>query len=283
MATKLRRDTRGARRALGSCLLLGLAALPIPPAALAETGDGDTPPAGGVPDPDGPVTAGQLARGEIDVPGVPLDDDPFRAFAMADRFEYRSNEGEPKYLWDFFAYAGGDYHRLWIRSEGEGAFDGDAEAAELQVLYSRAVTPYWNAQVGLRHDFRPTPETDYLVIGVEGLNVYWTGVEADLYVSADGDVSSRFEIEYDELLTQRLILQPRLEVDVQFQDVDEENLGAGVTSFETGLRLRYEIAREFAPYVGVSWSRRVGKTANRLPDDEDPGTVSAVAGVRAWF
>lgn len=251
--------------------------------AVAQSRDPDTPPAGGVPDPDGPVTADELARGDIDVPGVPLDDNPFRVFAIADRFEYQSNDGEAKYVWDAFAYAGGDYHRLWIETEGEGLFDGETEAAELQVLYSRAITPYWNAQIGLRHDFRPEPETDYLVLGLEGLNVFWTAVEADLYISEDGDVSAAFEMEYDQLLTQRLKLQPRLEINVQFQDIEEANLGAGVTDYSADLRLRYEIAREFAPYIGLSWLQRVGETADLLPEGEDAGTLSGVAGVRAWF
>lgn len=276
---------RGPDRAGRTCGALGGALAGALALASASAGaqdyTPDTPP-DPVPDPDGPVTADELARGTVEVPGVPVHDNEPRVFVSADRFEAQSNDGDAKYVWDVFGYAGGDYHRLWVESEGEGLFDGGTEGAELQLLYSRAITPYWNAQVGWRRTFEPE-ETDYLVIAAEGLNVFWTGVEVDLYVSEDGDVSGAAEIEYDEPLTQRLFLQPRFEVNVQFQDIEEEGLGAGITDYETGLRLRYEIVREFAPYVGVSWAQKVFETADLLPEGEEAGTLSAVAGVRAWF
>ena len=278
LATEKRRAV-SARAAVPKVLPWLALALCAPAAAQEFTPD--TPP-DPVPDPDGPVTADQLARGTVDVEGDPVHDNPFVVFGITDRFEYQSNDGDGKYVWDVFGYAGGDYNRLWIESEGEGVFDGDTEAAELQLLYTRPITPYWNAQIGWRHTFEPD-ETDYLVIAAEGLNVFWTGVEADLYVSEDGDVSAAFEIEYDEPITQRLILQPRFEFNVQFQDVEAQNLGAGITGYETGLRLRYEIRRELAPYVGVSWAQTVFETADLLPEGEDAGTLSAVAGVRFWY
>lgn len=264
------------RPALAVCLALAA----LTPAA-AQDFTPDTPP-NPVPDPEGPVSADDLARGAIDVEGVAVHDNPFVVFGSADRFEYQSNDGEAKYVWDVFGYAGGDYHRLWIESEGEGLFDGSTEAAELQLLYTRPITPYWNAQIGWRHTFEPD-DTDYLVIALEGLNVFWTGVEADLYISEDGDVSAAFEIEYDEPLTQRLILQPRLEIGAQFQDIEERRLGAGITGYEAGLRLRYEIRRELAPYVGISWAQTVFETADLLPEGVDAGTFSGVAGVRFWY
>ncbi len=233
-------------------------------------------------DPDGPVGPGDLARGDIDVEGVPVHDNAFRAFAITDRLEYQSNDGDDKYVWDVFGYVGGDYNRLWIESEGEGLFDDDVESADLQVLYSRAVTPYWNLQAGWRRTFEPE-ELDYFVLSAVGLNVYWTGMDLDLYVSEDGDVSGAFEMEYDELFTQRLKLQPRLEFGFQFQDIEERDIGAGITDYEVGLRLRYEIVREFAPYVGISWAQPVFETADLLPDGEDDGVLSGVLGVRMWY
>lgn len=234
-------------------------------------------------DPRGPVTAEQLARGTFDVEGEPVHDNPILAFGIFDRLELRSGDGEDGYLFDGFAFVGGDYNRLWMELEGEGKIDGDLEAAQFQLLYNRAITPYWNFQIGARRDFKPEPELSYGVIGVEGLNVYWTGIEANLYVSEDGDVSADFEVEYDEFLTQRLILQPRFEIAAQAQDVAERDLGSGLTSYEVGLRLRYEIRREFAPYVGVSWAETLGETADMLPPGEDAGKLSAVAGLRVWF
>ena len=253
-------------------------------AATAAQGQGPTPgtPPDPIHDPDGPVSPADLARGDIDVEGVPVHDNAFRAFVMADRLEYQSNDGDDKFVWDVFGYAGGDYNRLWIESEGEGLFDGDVGSADLQLLYSRAVTPYWNLQAGWRRTFEPE-ELDYLVLSAVGLNVYWTGMDLDLYVSEDGDVSGAFEMEYDELFTQRLKLQPRLEFGFQFQDIEERNIGAGITDYEVGLRLRYEIVREFAPYVGISWAQPVFETADLLPDSEDEGVLSGVLGVRMRY
>ena len=234
-------------------------------------------------DPEGPVTPIELATGQFDVAGEPVHDNPIIRFAILDRLEWQSREGQDAYVFDGFGFVGGDYNRLWFELEGEGRFDGDLEASELQVLYNRAITPYWNFQVGLRHDFKPEPELTYAVLGFEGLNTYWTGIEANLYVSEDGDVSGDFEIEYDEFLTQRLILQPRFEVAAQAQDVAKLDLASGLTNYEVGLRLRYEIRREFAPYVGISYARTVGDTADLLPAGEDAGTFSVVAGLRVWF
>ena len=121
------------------------------------------------------------------------------------------------------------------------------------------------------------------MLSAVGLNIYWTGVELDLFVSEDGDVSGVFEFEYDELFTQRLKLQPRLELGFQFQDIEERDIGAGITDYEVGFRLRYEIVREFAPYIGISWAQPVFETADLLPDDEDDGVLSGVLGVRMWY
>jgi len=236
-------------------------------------------------DPAGPVTAEDLARGTIEVEGEPVDDNELVIFGMLDRFELRSGEGEGEegYLFDGFGYIGGDYNRLWLEVEGEGKLDGDLEAAQLQVLYSRAITPYWNLQFGLRRDFKPDPSLSYAVIGAEGLDFYWSQIEADLYVSEDGDVSSSVEIQYSEFLTQRLVIEPRFAFNAQAQDVPDLDLGSGITDYEIGVRMRYEFTREFAPYVGVSWTETVGGTADLLPPSEDAGVFSVVAGVRFWF
>jgi copper resistance protein B len=234
-------------------------------------------------DPRGPVTAEELARGNISVPGEPVHDNEFRVLGMFDRLEYQSREGTPTYVWDAFGYAGGDYNRLWIESEGEGGFNGPLESADLQVLYSRAITAYWNVQVGARRTFGAGPSRWYAVLAAEGLNIYWSQIEADAYLSEKGDLSGAFEVEYDAMLTQRLVAQPRFEVGLQAQDVPELGVGAGFTTVEAGLRVRYEIVREFAPYVGVSWVQKVGETAAMLPAGKSSSAVSAVAGVRMWF
>lgn len=206
-------------------------------------------------------------------------------FALGERLEYQSNEGEPLFLWDAQGWYGGDVNRFWVKTEGEYLFDESAfEEAEVQALYSRAVTPFFDLQAGLRWDFAPDPDTAHAVIGVEGLAPYWFEIDAAAFVSEDGDVSARIEAEYEILFTQRLILQPRTELEFAVQDVPARGIGSGLRSAELGGRLRYEIVREIAPYVGVEWSRAVGETADfARSEGEGVSAVSVVAGLRLWF
>ena len=206
-------------------------------------------------------------------------------YVQGDRFEYGSGNGNPHLLWDAQGWYGGDIHKLWVKIKGDVLLDGgEVEDAEVQALYSRALTPFFGFQAGVRHDIEPGPERTYGVIGLQGLAPYMIEVDAAAFVSNKGDVSARVELEYDLLITQRLIVQPRAEVNVAFKDVPERGIGSGLSSAEVGLRLRYEIKREFAPYIGVSWSRAVSTTAdfNRAAG-EDPSIVSFVAGIRFWF
>ena len=206
-------------------------------------------------------------------------------FVLGERFEYRSNEGAPIFLWDAQGWYGGDKNKLWIKTEGEYSFDAEAfEDAEVQALWSRAIARYFDLQAGVRHDFAPASDRTFGVIGVQGLAPYWFEIDAAAFVSGDGDISARIEVEYELLLTQRLILQPRTELNFAIQDVPQNEVGSGLSTAELGLRLRYEIKREFAPYIGVSWERAVGETADfARADGEDPASVSFVAGVRFWF
>ncbi|MCE2510562.1 MAG: copper resistance protein B [Alphaproteobacteria bacterium] len=206
-------------------------------------------------------------------------------FLQAERLEYRSNEGSGLLFWDAEGWYGGDIHKLWVKTEGEYRFEADElEGAEVQVLYSRAIAPYFDLQAGLRYDFRPDPSKTYGVLGIEGLAPYWFEIDAAMFVSEDGDVSANLEAEYEILLTQRLILQPRIEFNFAVQDVREIGVGSGLSEVEAGLRLRYEIERKAAPYIGVSWNRKVGDTADFARDEgEDVESVSFVAGFQLWF
>ncbi|EXS68579.1 copper resistance protein CopB [Sphingobium sp. Ant17] len=199
-------------------------------------------------------------------------------------FEYQARKGQNGYRWDGEAWYGGDIHRLTIKTEGEGSFKGGVDTAEVQALYSRAIDPYWNLQTGVRYDIQPRPSHPYATIGLEGLAPGWFEVETALFLSNEGDLHGRLDAYYDQRITQKMVLQPRVEVNVSAQDVPHHRIGSGVSNVELGLRLRYEIAREFAPYVGVSYERRVGDTARfaRL-DGEDPSSTSFVAGIRFWF
>lgn len=261
------------RTRAGLLLLLTVAFLARP--ALAEQGTWDA--ARKHYDPEAMEEAKRAAQAEHG--GHPL------LFLEAERLEYRSNEGSGLLLWEAQGWYGGDIHKLWVKTEGEYLFEADElEEAEVQLLYSRAVTPYFDLQAGLRYDFRPDPSKTYGVLGIEGLAPYWFEIDAAMFVSEDGDVSANLEAEYEILLTQRLILQPRIEFNFAVQDVREIGVGSGLSEAEAGLRLRYEIERKVAPYVGVSWNRKVGETADFARDDgEDVESVSFVAGFRLWF
>jgi copper resistance protein B len=193
---------------------------------------------------------------------------------MLNLAEVTVRDGRDGYRWNGEYWRGGDIDRLTIKSEGEGTRGRKPEGAEAQLLWSHAVDPYWNLQAGLRQDFRPDPDRTHLAIGVEGLAPYWFEV----------DVSARLESWYDQRITQRLVLQPRIELNLSADDVPERGIGKGLSEAELGLRLRYEIEREFAPYVGVSHAHRFGRTARltRAAGD-DARETSLVVGLRFWL
>jgi copper resistance protein B len=203
---------------------------------------------------------------------------------LLDRTEAVFREGRNGYAWDWEGWYGGDYNRLWVKTEGEAEFGEAVESAEIQALYSRAINPWFNLQAGLRYDVRPEPDRAHLVVGVQGLAPYWFEVDAAVFLSDEGDLTARLEVEYDQRITNRLILQPRVEFDLAAQDVPELGIGSGLATVEAGLRVRYEIKREFAPYVGVQYERRIGDTARfARAEGEDVGGWSFLVGLRSWF
>ena len=202
---------------------------------------------------------------------------------MVDRLEAKIGEGEDLYLWDGQGWYGGDIDKLWVKSEGEGAFGGTVEAAEIQALWSHAIGPWFDLQTGVRYDTEPEGRA-HAVLGVQGLSPYMFEIDAAAFLSDEGDLTARIEAEYDQRITQRLILQPRAEVSLSAQDIPAIGVGAGISSVEAGLRLRYEIAREFAPYVGVGYEAKVGTSADYArAAGEDPSRFSLLIGIRTWF
>jgi copper resistance protein B len=198
--------------------------------------------------------------------------------------EYQAHKGGDGDRWDGEAWLGGDIDRIVLKSEGSGTFGGQIESAEVQALYGRALDPYWNLQAGIRQDLGPGPRRTYAVVGVEGVAPYWLELEGALFLSNKGDLLGRVEGYYDQRITQDLVLQPRAELNLAAQDVPENAIGAGLSDIELGLRLRYERVREFAPYVGVSWERKLGATADYARGRGEPGGgTSFVAGIRSWF
>ena len=203
---------------------------------------------------------------------------------LVDQLETRIGEGRDGYRWDAEGWYGGDINKLWIKTEGEGGFSQKPEAVEVQALWSRAITPWFDAQAGLRYDFRPDPERAHLVLGVQGLVPYFFELDAAAFLSDEGDVTARIEAEYDQLITQRLILQPRAELSLAAHEVEEIGLGSGFTNIEAGVRLRYEFTPEFAPYIGVEYERSLGQTADFAREEgEEVDALHFLVGLRVWF
>jgi len=208
---------------------------------------------------------------------------PFGRF-LAEQLEYRTGDGESGVNWDAEAWIGNDDHKAWFKTEGEKPTDGKLEKGEVQALYVRRISDFFDAQVGVRYDVKPEPSRGFAVLGVQGLAPYFIEIDAAVFLSHEGEASARFKAEYDLPITQRLVLQPKLEVNAALQDVPDRHVGQGFNNVELGLRLRYELVREFAPYVGVNWDRKLGETADfARRDGERTATLSLVAGVRFWF
>jgi len=203
---------------------------------------------------------------------------------LVDRAETRVRNGRDGYLLDIQAWYGGDINKLWLKSEVEVPWGKKPEHAEVQALWSRAIGPWFDLQAGARFDPQPGPNRSHLVLGVQGLAPYWWEVEGAVFLSNKGDVTARAEAEYDLRITQKLILQPRAEIDLSLQDVSELAIGSGLTNASLGLRLRYQISPLVAPYIGVEYERAFGDTRSFLRGEgEDSGGFNLLAGVRFWF
>jgi copper resistance protein B len=187
------------------------------------------------------------------------------------------------YAWEAEALYGGDINRFVLTTEGEGEFGGSVHDADVEALWSHAIGPWFDMRAGVRLDLEPETRS-HLALGVQGLAPWMIHVDAMAYLSDKGDVTATIEADHDMRITQSLILQPRVEFDLAAQDVPERGLGAGLSSVEAGLRLRYEITRQFAPYVGVQWEQALGKTRRMArAAGDDASEVAVLLGLRAWF
>lgn len=212
-----------------------------------------------------------------------MDDDPLLTMLVVDQLEIRNNDGRDPLVWDAEGWIGKDLHKLWIKTEGEYV-DSRVEEVELQALYSRAVAPFWDIQLGWRRNIRPTSNRDWLAFGVKGLAPYFFDIDAALFVGDAGRTSARLQVEYEIMLTQRLVLVPEIELNLYGKDDPATGIGSGLSNIEAGLRLRYEIRREFAPYIGLNWTKLYGDTADFARAEEvDTDDIQFVFGVRAWF
>jgi copper resistance protein B len=230
-------------------------------------------------DPD--VYADGLALGHM--PGMDMEDDVIRAQLLLDRLEvFRSSDSHGQAI-DAQGWIGGDIDKLWLKVDGERA-EGKLGATRTEALWNHAIATYWGLQAGVRHDFGDGPGRTWAAFGFQGLAPYWFDLQATAYVGQGGRTALRFEPEYDLLLTQRLILQPNVKVNLYGKNDRERGIGSGLSDMEAGLRLRYEFSRKFAPYVGVVYNRKFGDTARYASDaGKSASETRLVGGVRIWF
>jgi copper resistance protein B len=215
--------------------------------------------------------------------GHPAHDNGTQQYVLLDRLEGWDADPGTGAAWALQGWWGTDLDRLWLRSEGERV-DGRTEGADVEVLYGRSIARWWDVVAGVRHDFDPGRSQDFAAIGVMGLAPYLFEVQATAYLGQSGRTAARIEVEYEMLLTNRLILQPMVEADFHGRNDERRGIGSGLSTAEAGLRLRYEINRQFAPYVGIVRERAFGRTADfRRAEGEDPSDTRVVAGFRVWF
>ncbi|NVZ22269.1 copper resistance protein B [Pseudomonas costantinii] len=215
--------------------------------------------------------------------GHRVHDSAINSMLLINQLEWQRADDGSALSWDIKGWVGGDIDRLWVRTEGERS-DGRTESAEAQALWGHAISPWWDVVGGVRQDFKPGDGQTWAAFGVQGMALYNFEAEATMFVGESGRTAARLEGDYDILLTNRLILQPTAELNFYGRNDPQRRVGAGLSESEVGLRLRYEVRREFAPYVGVTWNRSYGQTAQYARDeDEDISQLRWVVGVRLWF
>jgi copper resistance protein B len=230
-----------------------------------------------------PLTDADRAAAFPDLHGHAMRDNDVNYFVLFDQLEWEIGSGADAFAWDTKGWVGRDLDRFWFRSEGIGGEDG-LDEAHADLLYGRAISRWWNAVGGLRQDADPGPPQTWAAVGVQGLAPYWFDIEATAYVGGSGRTEFRVETEYSFLLTNRLILQPLLELSVFGKDDPEREVGRGLSTLNAGLRLRYEFRRELAPYVGLTWDRSFFGTADYQEAAGEPvGRTRFVVGLRFWM
>ncbi len=206
-----------------------------------------------------------------------MEDDPVVTMLLMNRFEVLDNDKNTR-VWEGSFWIGYDISKIYVYSEGEATSDG-LETSQNELVYSRAITAFWDAQIGLVYDKNADASKTWGEVAISGLAPYYFETRAALLVNSDGNIGLRFDTKYEALLTQKLILTPSLEADFYTKDDPDMNLGSGLSNIEAGLRLRYEFVREFAPYIGVTWDKTFGNTKNFNPIDQ----TNLMVGIRFWF
>ncbi|MDN7753437.1 copper resistance protein B [Burkholderia gladioli] len=212
-----------------------------------------------------------------------MGDTELHSYFVFDQLEWQRRAAGGTLNWNGNGWIGGDLDRLWLRTEGSRV-GSRLEDAEIQALWGHSITPWWHLIAGVRHDFRPSAAQTWLAFGIQGLALYNFESEVTAFVGQRGQASLRVEGRYDLLITNRLILQPSLEANLFAKNDAARGQGAGLGDTSLGLRLRYEVDRQFAPYLGISWDRSYGNSARMVVREGGRRSeLSVLAGVRVWF
>ncbi len=230
-----------------------------------------------------PVTDDDRRAAFPEVHGHEVHDTAVHYKVLFDQLEWQYLHGKHGLRWDSSNWIGGDINRLWVKTEGE-AVDGVVDDADVRLLYGRSFSRWWDWVAGVRHEFRPSPSHTWFTVGLHGVAPQWFEIDAMAYIGPNGHTGARVEAEYEALVTNRLILQPLVELSFAGTDDPDRGIAAGLTTGEVGFRLRYEIRRELAPYVGVVWHQKLFGTGDIARDQGgDAGGWHVVAGFRTWF
>jgi copper resistance protein B len=217
------------------------------------------------------------------MPGMHMLDDAALGMLLIDRLEYFDGRDGNGVALDAQGGYGTDANKLWVKVEGERSA-GRLQDLRTEALWAHPIGIYWSTQLGVRHDFGTGPGRTWAAFGLQGLAPYWFDVEPTVYIGQSGRAAFRFESEYELLLTQRLILQPRFEMNLYTKDDPRRFVGSGLSDIDMGLRLRYEITRKFAPYIGVTYENKFGHAADfARGEGEKPSALRFTVGVRTWF
>lgn len=232
-----------------------------------------------------PVSDGSMAE-DVPMPfpgAMHMDDDPVLSKLMINALEYRfGDNNENSLALDAEAWVGKDLNKLWLKADIESE-DGEIAEAELQALYSRAIAPFWDFQVGVRKDFEPVSR-EWAVLGLKGTAPYQLDVDASLFFGKGGQVGARLNTEYELMLSQKTSLVPELGANFYTKDDQEAGIGSGLSDLDISLRLKHELKREFAPYIGINWSKSFGNKADMLKQSGEKTSDTQLAlGVEAWF
>jgi copper resistance protein B len=230
-----------------------------------------------------PLTDADRAAVYKSARGHQVHDTALNSFFILEKLEWQDADDGSALNWEAQGWIGGDVDRLWLRSEGERT-NGKTENAEVQALWGHSISPWWDLVGGVRQDFKPGDPQTWAAFGIQGLALYNFEAKATVYLGEGGQTAARLEGDYDILLTNKLILQPTAELNFYGKNDPQRGVGSGLSESEVGLRLRYEIRPQFAPYVGVTWNRSYGKTADSAREEgEDNSEARLVVGIRVWF